>query len=77
MWVNLIEESKILHVRRDYQGIRSLLALFSSWDIKHVRRDYNKVAHVLAQFARQWELSQVWIGVCPPMLSDVIQTDCM
>ena len=55
MWVNLIEESKILHVRRDY----------------------NKVAHVLAQFARQWELSQVWIGVCPPMLSDVIQTDCM
>ena len=60
-----------------YQGIRSLLAPFSSWDIKHVRRDYNKAAHVLAQFARQWELSQVWIGVCPPMLSDVIQKDCM
>ena len=31
-----------------YQGIRSLLAPFSSWDIKHVRRDYNKAAHVLA-----------------------------
>ena len=60
-----------------YQGIRSLLASFSSWDIKHVRRDYNKVAHVLAHFARQWELSQVSIGVCPPMLSEVIQSDCM
>ena len=35
-----------------YQGIHSLLASFSSWDIKHVRRDYNKAAHVLAQYAR-------------------------
>ena len=60
-----------------YHGIHSLLAPFSSWDIKHVRRDYNKVAHVLAHFARQWELSQVWIGVCLPMLSEVIQKDCM
>ena len=31
-----------------YQGICSLLASFSSWDIKHVRRDYNKATHVLA-----------------------------
>ena len=60
-----------------YQGIHSLLASFSSWDIKHVRRDYNKAAHVLAQYARQRELSQVWIGVCPPLLSKVIQKDCM
>ena len=60
-----------------YQGICSILASFSSWDVKHVRRDYNKAAHFLAQFARQWEISQVWIGVCPPMLSKVIHSDCM
>ena len=60
-----------------YQGILSLLASFSSWKIKHVRRDYNKATHVLAQYARQKEFSQVWIGVCPPLLNEVIQKDCM
>ena len=60
-----------------YQGILSLLASFSNWKIKHVRRDYNKATHVLAQYARQKEFSQVWIGVCPPLLNEVIQKDCM
>ena len=31
-----------------YQGILSLLSLFSSWKIKHVKRDYNRIAHELA-----------------------------
>ncbi|XP_030923348.1 uncharacterized protein LOC115950262 [Quercus lobata] len=28
-----------------YQGIRSLLSSFSSWNIKHVKRDYNRATH--------------------------------
>ena len=58
-----------------YQGIRSLLSSFSSWNIKHVKRDYNRAAHELAQYARQKEESQVWKGVCPPMVIHVIQED--
>ena len=60
-----------------YQGICSILASFSNWDVKHVRRDYNKATHFLAQFARQRETSQVWLGVCPPMLAEMIHSDCM
>ena len=60
-----------------YQGICSILASFSSWNVKHVRRDYNKTAHFLAQFARQRETSQVWLGVFPPMLAEMFHSDCM
>ena len=60
-----------------YQGICSVLASFSSWKVNHVRRDYNKAAHSLAQFARLQETSQVWLGVCPPMLAEMFHSDCM
>ena len=58
-----------------YQRIHSLLASFSSWKIKHVKSEYNRAAHELAQYARQKEESQVWKGVCPPMVIHVIQED--
>ena len=58
-----------------YQRIHSLLASFSSWKIKHVKREYNRAAHELAQYTRQKEESQVWKGVCPPMVIHVIQED--
>ena len=60
-----------------YQGIHSLLASFSSWIIKHVKREYNKAAHELAQYARQKESSQVWKGVCPPWLIQIVQEDSL
>ena len=59
-----------------YQGILNLLSSFSSWRIKHVKREYNRAAHEIAQYARQNEVSHVWKGVCPPMLSHVVQADC-
>ena len=60
-----------------YQGIHSLLASFNSWKIKHVKREYNKTAHELAQFGRQKELSQVWRGVGPPWLFQIVQEDSL
>ena len=51
--------------------------VFRSANCKNVRRDYNKAVHFLAQFARQRETSQVWLGVCPPMLAEMIHSDCM
>ena len=60
-----------------YQGIHSLLASFSSWKIKHVKREYNKAAHELAQYAREKEESQVWKGVYPPMLIQVVQKNSL
>ena len=40
-----------------------------------MKREYNRIAHELAQYARQKEKSQVWKGVCPPMVIHVIQED--
>lgn len=60
-----------------YQGILSLLNCFTSWKIKHVKRKYNKAAHELARLARNEEASQVWVGVSPPIVQEVIQADCI
>ena len=40
-----------------------------------MKSEYNRAAHELAQYARQKEESQVWKGVCPPMVIHVIQED--
>ena len=60
-----------------YQRILALLSSFISWKIKHLNREYNKAAHELAHLARRSEASQVWVGVCPLALLEVIQTDCI
>ena len=41
-----------------------------------MKREYNRAAHEIAQYARQNEVSHVWKGVCPSMLSHVVQADC-
>ena len=59
-----------------YQGIIALLSSFSSWKIKLVKRECNRVAHELAHIARCSETNQVWLGVPPPKLFELIQADC-
>ena len=59
-----------------YQGIIALLSSFPSWKIKHVKRECNRVAHELAHIARCSETNQVWLGVPPPKLFELIQADC-
>ena len=59
-----------------YQGILALLNSFKSWKIKHLKREYNRAAHELAQLARFSEATQVWVGVSPPTVQEMIQADC-
>lgn len=55
-----------------YQGILALLKSFTSWKIKHLKMEYNRTAHELAQFVRIGEVSQVWVGVSPPTVQEMI-----
>ena len=59
-----------------FQGILALLSSFTSWKVNHVNRDYNRVAHELAHLARQSEETQVWRGVLPRVVQDIVQADC-
>ena len=42
-----------------------------------MKKHYNRVAHELAQFVRKNETSQVWKGVSPPIVQQLVQVDCM
>ena len=59
------------------QGIINLMDSFRCWIFKHLKRDYNKVTHDLAQNARHNGNSQVWKGVSPPMVQDLINLECI
>ena len=59
------------------QGILSFLDWFSSWQVRHLKRDYNRVAHELARFARCNDISQVWRGVSPPVVRNLVHMDCL
>ena len=58
-------------------GILTLLSWFSSWQIRHLKREFNRVAHELARFARCNNISQVWRGVSPPVVKNLIHVDCL
>ena len=38
-----------------------------------MKRDYNRAAHELAHLARRNEDSQVWIGVLPVVVQEIVQ----
>lgn len=59
------------------QGILSLLDWFSSWQVRHLKREYNRMAHELAWFARRNNISQVWRGVSPPVVRNLVHMDCL
>ena len=59
------------------QGILALLSSFTNWKVNHVNRDYNRVAHELAHPARRNEDSQVWIGVLPIVVQEIVQSKCI
>lgn len=58
-------------------GILCFLEGFSSWQIRHLKRDYNRVTHELALFARCNDINQVWRGVSPPVVRNLIHMDRM
>ena len=58
------------------QGILALPSPFTSWKVNHVNWDYNRVAHELAHLARRSEETQVWRGVIPRVVQDIVQVDC-
>ena len=41
-----------------------------------MKREYNRVAHELAHIAKGSQAYQVWVGVPPPALFELIQADC-
>ncbi|KAL0015868.1 hypothetical protein SO802_002937 [Lithocarpus litseifolius] len=58
-------------------GILSSLDGFSSWQVRHLKRDFNRVAHELAHFARCDNVNQVWRGVSPLVVRNLIHLDCL
>nr|XP_023912496.1 uncharacterized protein LOC112024088 [Quercus suber] len=60
-----------------FQGILTLLNSFTSWKVNHVNRDCNRSAHELAQLARRNEVLQVWIGVLPMVVQEIVQSECI
>ena len=59
-----------------FEGILALLSSFTSWKVNHVNSDYNRVAHELSHLVRQSEDTQVWRGVLPRVVQDIVQVDC-
>ena len=58
------------------QGILALLSSFTGWEVNHVNQSYNRIAHELAHLARRSEDTQVWRGVLPRVVQNIIQVDC-
>ena len=58
-------------------GILSFLDEFSSWQVRFLKRDFNKVAHELACYARCNNVCQVWRGVSPPVVRNLIHLECL
>ena len=58
-------------------GIVSFLDGFASWQIRNLKRDFNKVAHGLAQFAHCNNVCQLWRGVSPPVVRNLLHLDCL
>ena len=55
-----------------FQRILNPLHSFSSWKFQHLKREHNRAAHDLAALARSSETAQVWKGVTPPMLQNLL-----
>jgi hypothetical protein len=51
---------------------RSRLNAFLQFQLQHVRREANHAAHYLAKLAVKQLCDCVWLGECPPPISDVI-----
>ena len=58
-------------------GISGFLEEFLSWQVRHLKRDFNRVVHELAHFAKCNNISQVWRGVSPPVVRNLVHLDCL
>jgi hypothetical protein len=54
---------------------RVLLSFFPHWNIAHVGRDGNKATHCLAKLVVSQFSHNVWIGVCPSAIVDIVCSD--
>ncbi|KAL0006814.1 hypothetical protein SO802_008316 [Lithocarpus litseifolius] len=57
--------------------IKSSLQSFSSYSFKHLKRIGNRAAHVLAKEAKLSGLTQIWKGVNPPPIQQIIREDML
>ncbi|KAK9999117.1 hypothetical protein SO802_018720 [Lithocarpus litseifolius] len=62
------------HILHD---IKSTLHSFSCYSFKHLKRIGNRAAHVLAREAKFSGLTQIWKGVTPPPIQQIIRDDMM
>lgn len=65
------EFSHILH------DIKSVLHSITSYSFKHLKRIGNRAVHVLARDAKLLGLTQIWKGVTPPPILQIIRDDMM
>ncbi|XP_075675173.1 uncharacterized protein LOC142644441 [Castanea sativa] len=59
------------------QGVLSALSDFRSWKIQHLKRESNRAAHELAQLARASGESQIWKGMNPPCIQNLLRQECI
>lgn len=54
------------------EATRAHLVCFSNYEVQHVCRSTNTVAHPLVKVVVKQSLANVWMGVCPSILDNVL-----
>ena len=62
------------HILHD---IKSSLHSFSCYSFKHLKRDGNRAAHALVKEAKLSGPTQIWKGVTPPPIHQILRDDLM
>ena len=62
------------HILHD---IKSSLHSFSCYSFMHLKRDGNRAGHTLAREAKLTGQTQIWKGVTPPPIQQILKDDLL